>query len=79
MNVDYEVYSREYLEFSEEDDDRTRKVKEVLNTLPLAERVIIVMYMEFGTYSEVSKHLHCSIPTCSSKIKKIKKKILECI
>lgn len=78
MKIDYEIYSKDFLDPKSTDDDMLFRLREAINSLPLPERKIFVMYCEFGTYSEVAKELHCSVPTISNKIKMIRKKILEC-
>ena len=65
----------EYIEFSLEDDDCLRSIKEVMRSLPLPEKVIYTMYLEEGTYSEVAKQLKCSVPTVSKKVRAISEKI----
>lgn len=77
MRVKYEVYEREYLDYGKEDDDCLRAIREELRSLPLAERRIYIMYVEAGTYSEVAKQLHCSVPTVSKKIRAIRDKLRE--
>lgn len=75
--IDYEDIEREYLTPKYDDDDRIREIRERMRTrLTLAERKIMIYYMELGTYTEVAKILHCSVPTVSKKIREIKAKIL---
>lgn len=76
---DYDIYSVDYLNAGGDDDDYMARVRDAINSLPLAEKRMFVMYTEFGTYSEVAKQLKCSVPTISKHIKKIRKKIIECI
>ena len=71
----YEEYEGEYITVSSEDDDCLRAIKDSIRDLPMAERMIMVMYVEAGTYSEVAKHLRCSVPTVSKRIKAIKAKL----
>lgn len=71
----YEDYEGDYLVISSEDDDCLRAIRERIAELPMAERRIMVMYIEAGTYSAVAKQLKCSVPTVSKKIRGIKKKI----
>lgn len=81
IRVDYEIYSRDFLDPKSTDDDRLYRIREAINNLHPAQKRIIVMYLEYGTYSEVAKELHCSVPTCSKMVKEIimkLKKILEC-
>lgn len=71
----YEEYEGEYITVNGEDDDCLRSIKDSIRELPLAERMIMVMYVEAGTYSEVAKQLRCSVPTVSKRIKMIKAKL----
>ena len=74
--IDYDEIEREYLTPRDEDDDRIREIRERLKTrLTLAERKIMIYYMELGTYTEVAKILHCSVPTVSKKIREIREKL----
>lgn len=74
--IDYEDIEREYLTPKYDDDDRIREIRERMRTrLTLAERKIMIYYMELGTYTEVAKILHCSVPTVSKKIREIREKL----
>lgn len=77
MESKYEEYEGDYLTFGMDDDDCLRALREEARSLPLAERRIFIMYVEAGTYSEVAKQLHCSVPTVSKKIRAIKEKLIE--
>lgn len=67
--------SSEYIEFSIEDDDCIRSIKETLRALPLPDRTIYMIWLEEGTYSEVAKQLRCSVPTISKKVRAISERI----
>ena len=74
--IDYDEIEREYLTPKYDDDDRIREIRERMRTrLTLAERKIMIYYMELGTYTEVAKILHCSVPTVSKKIREIREKL----
>lgn len=49
----------------------------ILNRLPTAEKNILLLYLEYGSYAEVAKRLNCSTPTASKYIKMIINKIRE--
>lgn len=81
MRVEYDVYSKDFLDPKGTDDDRLYWIRKAINSLHPAQKRIIVMYLEYGTYSEVAKELHCSVPTCSKMVKEIISKLknsLEC-
>ena len=71
----YEEYEGDYITFNIEDDDCMRRIREEIKNLPLPERKIFLLYLEVGSFTEVSKELHCSVPTASHKVKAIRDKI----
>ena len=76
MTTNWDDIENEYMEPRESDDDRIRGIKERMRTrLSLAERRILIYYIELGTYSEVAKILRCSVPTVSKKIREIREKL----
>lgn len=74
-NLPYEVYSPDYLENQSTDTDEIQKIRDLIRALPLPQQKIWVMYTEFGTYAEVARHLHCSVPTAATYIKQIREKL----
>lgn len=75
LNESYEQYEGDYINIGLDDDDCLEGLRERIRALPLPERKIFLMWVELGTYSEVAKILHCSVPTVSSKIRAILEKL----
>ena len=76
MKEKFEEYEGDYVVFRPDlDDDCMKAVRDELGRLSLAERRIFLMYLEAGTYTEVSKELKCSVPTISKKCRQIAAKI----
>lgn len=72
----YEEYEGDYINYDFiGDDDCMRRVRDEVKRLPLPERKIFLLYLEVGSFTEVAKELHCSVPTASHKVKAIRDKI----
>ena len=71
---DFKRIEQEYLQ-TLEDDDRMFAIKERFFALSEAERRIMVVYMEEGTYAGVAKFFGVSSPTSKKKIKRIIEKL----
>lgn len=65
----------EYLSFNKNDDDKIHKYKRYIKALPLNEQIIILYYIQYGSYREAAKELNISPSTVFIKLKKIKNKI----
>lgn len=68
----YEDWERDYLTLRDDDDDCMRKMRLEIGRLPLAQKRLMILYIELGTYSSVAKVLKCSVPTISKKVRQIK-------
>lgn len=60
-----------------EDDERVRKIKRIVDNLPLADRTIILLYAEYQSLRKVAKVIGVSHATIRLEINRIKKNILE--
>lgn len=74
--IDYKTLFEDYA-INGEEDDRMLALKQQFFALSPADRNILLLYAEYGTYTGVAKILHCSSPTCKRKILKIRAQILE--
>lgn len=71
LNVTKEEYTPNILE----DEEHMYLMKKAIMELPLAEKNIMLMYLEFGTYVDVARVLRVSTPTCKKRIVEIIEKI----
>lgn len=62
-----------------DDDDMMIRIKEAVQSLSDADRIIFILYCETGSLREVGKILGVSHTTCFKAIKEIKKQIFEYI
>lgn len=62
---------------NDEDDDLTYKLKKNLEALPTPSKNIFLLYLYYGTYTDVAKILKCSPPTCRKKINEIREELLK--
>lgn len=75
MELDFNRIKEEY-EYSDNDDDLVRELKEdFFNTLTEGERRILMLYMECFTYVGVARYLNVSPPTARKVIEEIKDKL----
>lgn len=75
MELDFNKIVKEY-EYSENDDDLIREIKEdFFNLLSEGERRILMVYMETFTYAGVGKTLGVSSPTAKKAVEAIKDKL----
>lgn len=76
MDYDFNAAEREYFTINGSDDDNLLEVKQSVYTeLNEAERRILVLYMDLGTYAGVAKMLGCAPNTIKNKIKNIRYKL----
>lgn len=61
----------------EEDDDDMLKWKKALSSLPIAERIIFIIYSEFGSYRSLAKLFNVSHPLMIKEVKSIRAKLLK--
>lgn len=60
------------------DDERTRRLKYIIDTkLAPADKIIILLYADCGSYRKLAKRLNVSHMTVQKVIKRIQKEILE--
>ena len=64
-----------YLSFNEDDDDIIHQYKRYIKTLPFNELVVVLYYMEYGSYRQAAKELNISSSLMYFRMKKIKNKI----
>ena len=69
-------YKPDYSIFTD-DDDLMIKIKEAVQNLSDADRIIFILYCETGSLREVGKILGVSHTTCFKTIKEIKKQIFD--
>lgn len=60
-----------------DDDEQMTAIKEAVQNLPDADRIIFILYCESGSLREVGKMLGVSHTTVYKTIKQIKKQILD--
>lgn len=61
-----------------EEDDRTRRVKEIINTkLSIVDKTLILLYIDCQSTRKLGKRLGISHNTCFREIKRIKNIILK--
>lgn len=76
MGINFGLLEAEYFGVTPEDDDYVMEVKNSAYTeLNEAERRILVLYAEYGTYAAVAKELGCSPGTIKNKIRVIQWKL----
>lgn len=76
MGINFDLLEAEYFGVTPEDDDYVMEVKSSAYTeLNEAERRILVLYAEYGTYAAVAKELGCSPGTIKNKIRVIQWKL----
>lgn len=76
MGINFDLLEAEYFGVTPEDDDYVMEVKRSAYTeLNEAERRILVLYAEYGTYAAVAKELGCSPGTIKNKIRVIQWKL----
>lgn len=59
-----------------EEPERTRRVKQLVEQLPLADRVMLLMYADCGSLRKVAKKLGVSHMTMSKEIRRIRANII---
>lgn len=81
--INYEDIEKEYLTVNalneDGDDDRMKRIKEVIGTLPHGQKELFFIYCDVGTYAGVARLLHCSPTTIRKSVMKTRQKIWECL
>lgn len=67
-------YTRTDSAFNECSDLMT-KMSDIIETLPIHERRLLIIYAEFGSYRKMAKIFNCHWTTIHKRIQKIKQKI----
>lgn len=72
--IDFKAIEHEYL-MDRDDDDRMHDIKRRVRNLTEAERRILFIYADEGSYCGASRVLKCSPTTIRKYIQRIRKKI----
>ena len=73
---DFSAAEAEYFTINQGDDDGLLELKQAVYTeLNEAERRILVLYMDLGSYAAVARELSCAPNTIKNKIRQIKWKL----